>query len=241
MPITIEAFEDSGAASGGRGSTILQVNNVGHKSTFTSEAFHFSYYPIERPSPSSSNEDQWHGVSYHKYTHFKISGTYNSATRVRIRMLMDTKRPAPEDNVIINSSNTKIVSKIDDEEKTISVIESFDSPEDYLVFTDVGVRLIYKWTNVYTTPTENMLNGTTWDMSTPTTLIPCLSTSGPNTATQLVHVLQPNQTYYTNFLVTQVHLDKGTLEDYGNMPLIRFEVTLDEYETDVTSDYSVEC
>lgn len=207
MTIIIEAFEDSGAASGGRGSTILQVNNVGHKSTFTSEAFHFSYYPIERPSPSSDNEDQWHGVSYHKYTHFKISGTYNSATRVRVQMVVATQK----------------------------------DEEDYLAFTDQGVRLIYKWTNVYTTPTENMLSGTTWDMSTPTTLIPCLSTSGPDTATGLVHVLQPNETYYTNFLVTQIHVDKGTLTDWGNIPLVQFVVTLDEYETDVTSDYNVEC
>lgn len=227
MSITIEAYEDSGMLTSNRGSIIQLVENIGHKSTSNDESFHFSYYPILRPSPHSSNENDLYGVSFHKYTHFKISGTYASATRVRIKM---------------------------------EVIEP-EGDEANLVYTKTGNRVVYKWTNHYQTPTENLLSGSTWDMESPKILVPCLSTSSPDTATDFVHILQPNTTYYTNFLVTQIHLNKGILEnlgeipsllelykddkttllDFGNIPLIKVTVTLDEYETDVTNDYNVGC
>lgn len=199
MSITIEAWEDSGPAVSGRGTTQQKVINVGHKDDDASEDFNWGYYPIVRPSPGSANESDNMALSFHKYTFFKISGTYSSASKVRVKIVGN----------LTGAAGTGIADK---------------------------VRLVYKWTNTYATPSNDMLIGSTYDEAD-LELLPFLSETGPDTATSFCNILQPNTTYYTNYLVTQLHVDPSILDDHGNIPLITFECHLVDYETDVTNDY----
>jgi hypothetical protein len=92
-----------------------------------------------------------------------------------------------------------------------------------------NVRLVYRWTNVYAEPTNEMLNGAILDGVMKH--VPMLSTTGPETATGLIPFLDENGTYYSNYLVTQLMIDKSDLEDWGNIDLLEVKVEVHEYET----------
>jgi len=73
MALTIELWEDSGAATGSpqRGTTIQEVDNLGWKDSSLDETYPFADYPIGRPYGSTL-----YSTSYKKYYFYKIYGTY---------------------------------------------------------------------------------------------------------------------------------------------------------------------
>lgn len=194
MAISLEVWEDSGPLITGHGTTRHIVSNVGHKASGLDENTLFADYPITRPSPGSGNESDNAAFSYHKYTYFKIQGTYPAAAQIRVELDGDLSGVG---------GATGIASK---------------------------VRLLYKWTNIYQEPSDIILSGSTAFHGN-SIHIPMLSTVGPEDASGLVNQLATNTTYYTNYLVTQLMIDPSDLEDWGNIDLLTFKLTLHEYET----------
>lgn len=78
------------------------------------------------------------------------------------------------------------------------------------------VRILYKWSNVYATPDTTLLDGITYDPTNPPIWTPKLSTTGPNAATSYIDPVA-NTTYYTQFLITQLYIDKSSGSDFGNL------------------------
>lgn len=194
MAITLEVWEDSGSEVSGHGATRHVVDNVGHKASGLDETVLFADYPIIRPSPGSANESDNMALSYHKYTYFKVQGTYPVAAKLRVEV---------DGDLTGVGGSTGIASK---------------------------VRMLYKWTNVYEAPTDQLLSGSTMPNGT-SIHIPMLSTVGPELATTMPTQLDGNGTYYTSYLVTQIMVDPSDLEDWGNIELLTFKLTLQEYET----------
>lgn len=87
---------------------------------------------------------------------------------------------------------------------------NFGSPNDR------NVRIVTKWTNVYTPPSTNLLTGVTYEPEHPAVWIPKLSTVGPEAAVSYLNPVA-NTTYYTQYLVTQLYLESGDADDYGNL------------------------
>ena len=82
-----------------------------------------------------------------------------------------------------------------------------------------NLRILYKWTNIYAEPTTELLDGMTYDPSNPPVWSPKISPVGPEAATSYLDP-SANTTYYTQYLVTQLYLDKDISEeqhDYGNL------------------------
>lgn len=94
------------------------------------------------------------------------------------------------------------------------------------------VRLYYKLTNVYQTP-SNSFDGSLIYLppNTPQILYPTVSTTGPEAATGYLQHLAGNTVYYSQYLVTQLMVEPGTLFDYGNLGELVVKVYVDEYET----------
>ena len=80
-----------------------------------------------------------------------------------------------------------------------------------------NVHLLYNWTNVYTTPTNTLMAGSTYNPSLPPVWRPQLSTTGPNGTMSPIQVFAPDTTYYTMYLVTQLVVYPGEWDDYGNL------------------------
>jgi len=92
-----------------------------------------------------------------------------------------------------------------------------------------NIALYYKWTNTYTTPTANLINGTYVDFNNlPTWNTRLLSTTGPNGTLVDTPELAANTTYYTPYLVTQLIAHKSTWDDYGNIGDMKLRMTLKE-------------
>lgn len=79
MAITIELWEDTGAVTGGHGTTRQAVTSIGYKDSNLDETFAWVYYPIQRPASG-------YNYSYTKYNYLKISGTYPGANRFRMTL-----------------------------------------------------------------------------------------------------------------------------------------------------------
>ena len=96
------------------------------------------------------------------------------------------------------------------------------------------VKLYYKLTNTYSLPTNALLSSTTLHLGTTVILQPNLSLTGPEAASSRIFLLNTNTTYYTNYLVTQLWVDPGLWDEYGNIGAFSLRFLLDEYEsTDV--------
>lgn len=94
------------------------------------------------------------------------------------------------------------------------------------------VRILYKWTDVYATPDNNLLAGITYDPSNPSIWTPKLSNVGPELATSYVLSPSPNTTYYSAYLVTQLYMDKSVASDYGNLGTsFKLNMTINEKKT----------
>lgn len=100
---------------------------------------------------------------------------------------------------------------------TYSSIRNFAA---YFSGTSIGqaekVRILYKWTNVYQVPDNSLLDGIFYDPSNAPIWNPKISTVGPEAATSYIDPAA-NTTYYTQYLVTQLYIDKSTDNDYGNL------------------------
>lgn len=101
--------------------------------------------------------------------------------------------------------------------------------EDDILFTN-NVRLYYKWTSVYDTPDDLLLSGTLYDPSTATSFQPMFSSTGPEDATSKLNSMSANTTYYSSYLVTQLYVEPGGWDDYGNIGDMTLQFELDEYE-----------
>lgn len=90
------------------------------------------------------------------------------------------------------------------------------------------VRVLYKWTNTYETPDNSLLAGSTYDPNTPLKMLPLLSTQGPEYAGSYVDEMTSNTTYYTQYLVTQLLVEPGNWDDYGNLNTMTLRIDFDE-------------
>lgn len=98
---------------------------------------------------------------------------------------------------------------------------------------DVGTRVLVGKSATYVTPQPTLaLSGilsTLPTNNTPINVFPHLSTAGPTSTPTFTPLLAGNQTYYTDFLVTQFVVDlDGTV--VGNSNEYTVILTLDEYE-----------
>lgn len=80
MSIDIDHFQDSGPLSAGRGTTTIQIDNIGLKSNGGVENLDYAEYPLIAPSGDPFAR------SFKYFTFFKLSGTYVKASRVRIKI-----------------------------------------------------------------------------------------------------------------------------------------------------------
>lgn len=96
---------------------------------------------------------------------------------------------------------------------------------------DRNIRIITKWTNVYTPPSTDLLTGVTYEPEKPALWLPKISTVGPEAATSYIDPVA-NTTYYTQYLVTQLYVDRGGFYDYGNLDTgLKLKLTLGEPKT----------
>lgn len=97
------------------------------------------------------------------------------------------------------------------------------------------VRLYYRLTNVYNHPASfdehDLISGTYIVPGQSVTLAPFLSTTDPRNATSFVNQLAANTTYYTNYIITQLYVEEGAWNEYGNIGEFFIRITVDEYET----------
>ena len=93
------------------------------------------------------------------------------------------------------------------------------------------VRLYYKVTSTYETPTNLILDGTLYDVTTSPWIGLNLSTLGPDTATTRPNLLATDTTYYSAYIVTQLYVEPGSNIEFGNTGGVNLEITLDEFET----------
>lgn len=104
------------------------------------------------------------------------------------------------------------------------------APEGYQSTTKV--KLYYKLTNEYETPSNAMDGSLIYVPPGGITVYPKLSTVGPeDAASTYVHHLAGNTTYFSQYLVTQLLVEPGTAFDYGNLGELVVKVFVDEYET----------
>lgn len=92
---------------------------------------------------------------------------------------------------------------------------------------DDGARVTVGTRSTYSTPLPSFQG----DLSPyqPGVVIPKLSTAGPTNSPVLTPSLTPNQTYYTDFLVSQFILTDSAYA-VGNSNVFQVELILDEYE-----------
>lgn len=104
------------------------------------------------------------------------------------------------------------------------------APEGYQSTTKV--KLYYKLTNEYETPSNAMDGSLIYVPPGGITVYPKLSTVGPEDASSTyVHHLAGDTTYFSQYLVTQLLVEPGTAFDYGNLGELVVKVFVDEYET----------
>lgn len=93
-----------------------------------------------------------------------------------------------------------------------------------------NTRLYYKWTHIYTEP-DNSYDGSMIYMDGDALhSYPLLSSSGPNYATTRAKCYGPNTTLYTQYLVTQMRVNKSDWDDIGNTAQLTFSLTAHEFE-----------
>lgn len=85
MTITIEAYEDWGAATGtpAKGTNRTKITNANLK-TIADPSSHYYLNDITRPVPPTINSDELATFSYKRFISFKISGTYSRIKNSRI-------------------------------------------------------------------------------------------------------------------------------------------------------------
>lgn len=91
MALNVTVWEDSGPITSNRGTTRIQVTNIGWKSTGTDETNLYVYNPIIRPQDNIPLT-----YSYKKYNYMKIAGTYPVGCRPRIKIRGDYNGDPPQ-------------------------------------------------------------------------------------------------------------------------------------------------
>jgi len=105
------------------------------------------------------------------------------------------------------------------------------APPEGFVGTPTGARLFVRLTDTYSTPTNTHDGNLTYYNNNTLALFPRLSTIGPNQGLSHIRYLQPNTTYYTEFIHTKLYVDymtEGT--GYGNIGETSISCEVDEYE-----------
>lgn len=93
------------------------------------------------------------------------------------------------------------------------------------------VRLYYKLTSTYEEPTQVLMSGSYVNFgASPIVLAPFLSETDPGSATSFVNLLAADTTYYTCYLVTQLYVEPGAWNEFGNVGEVNLQVTVDEFE-----------
>lgn len=83
--------------------------------------------------------------------------------------------------------------------------------------------------HVYKTPVAQPTEGVYFQEKESTLSFPCVSTTSPQTAINHLRTLGPNQTYFTNFLITQFYIGSDDTE-VGNTEPVEITFLFDEYE-----------
>lgn len=95
------------------------------------------------------------------------------------------------------------------------------------------VRLYYKLTNTYSNAAYDdqfLLSGSYIIPGQTLILAPFLSTTGPDAATDFVNLLSANTTYYTNYLATQLYVEQGAWNEFGNIGEFTIQFMVDEMD-----------
>lgn len=216
MAITVEVKEDSGAVVSGHGTTRISVNNIGWKNSGLDETHSYPYYPIQRPETFGLQP------SFKKYNYLKISGTYASGTRPKIIIT----------NGILSGdiSRTNTSAPTTDTPLTgITQTTQIETPTTYQ--TTNKVRLYYKLSSTYEVPDGNFDGDMIYVPPGGLTIYPRISTTGPESANTWIQRMSANTTYYTEYLITQLYVEPGAWDEYGNIGNVEIKFTFDEYET----------
>lgn len=202
MTIAIEHYQESGPASGGRGTTTTLITNVGWRAVgFAEDVSNYAAQPISRPLASTGAAFT---VSYDYYTFFKISGVYFKASRPRFKISGNPNGDAPQ---------------ILDEEG--NPIGNYDGAKG-------GARLFFRLTDTYSTPVGLDQGDLVYYDGTPITLYPKMSLTGPTTDLQYYKFLDADTTYYSQMLHTRIYVEAGST--YGNLGELTITCLVDEYE-----------
>lgn len=99
-----------------------------------------------------------------------------------------------------------------------------------------GVRLYYKWATSYQAPTNNFMGGSYFNPGDTAIWNPLISATGPETAVNVSG--SETNTFYTQYLVTQLYVEPSTWDDFGNLnPDFKISLTFDEYIADISGQY----
>lgn len=109
MSVNIDLYEDTGAVSSGRGSTVTLVDGWNLKySAVTSVAYYPTATETDAPlvRPTSAGEEF---LSFKKYLSFKIDGTYTRIKNLRIVPSIETEAQADKVRLFYKFTNTYAV------------------------------------------------------------------------------------------------------------------------------------
>lgn len=106
MSVSIDLYEDSGAVSSGRGSTIALIEHWNLKSSADPAVVYFPTAetlaaPLQRPTIPGQET-----LSYKKYLSFKLFGTYNKVKNLKISLTANSPTQADKPRLFYKFSNT---------------------------------------------------------------------------------------------------------------------------------------
>ncbi len=193
MSFNIQVYNESGAISSVRGTTIAETLDFNMKNSADPAIL---YYPHDAAACAPLVRPEFDGevvLSYKVYTFFKISGTYTKIKNLKLKIKLGEAAQATK------------------------------------------AMLFYKLTDTYAAPTNafdgTMIPGYTGSAfcngQSEIVLYPNWSTSGPNTATSRAISYGPNQTIYSQYLVTQLYVAKSA--QTGNSAEFMARIEFDEF------------
>lgn len=227
MAITVSLYEESGAPVSGRGSTIIETNNIGWKSSGSDETNEYVYNPISRPTGNTP-----FAYSFKKINFIKIEGTWGLATRVRFKISGDLLNKAAEEGLAF-TNKVRLFYKI----TNVYEAPSNAFAGDMMYIAPGETITLYPALSLEGPNTADQYLQHIVDSRDVVTYVPRVDEFGapvidPGTGLQYidtVHTDTPN-VYYSQYLVTQLFVEQGEDTDFGNLGELNIECYVDEYE-----------
>lgn len=217
MSITLQLYEDTGTASGNKGSARTAVTNIGWRANGQDDTSDYVYNPIVRDAGGPYGPDDDYYIpfvndvfvfSYKKYNHIKWTGTYPAASRLRVLISGDADGAAPDGHK----------------------------------YQSGNVRVFYKLSDTYETPDNNWRDMIYVPNGESLIIYPKSSTTGPEANTAYPQYFAANTTYYSQYLVTMLAVSSVAIGEidlndpvasgsaFGNIGDINIKWYFDEYE-----------